>query len=862
MSPFPCSAPPRPGPRGGFRRALCLVGLPAALLCLFSSTMFAAPYAPEAPYGEAYLAGRYAEAVAIAEGAFSEKLGVVPPEWIADHAELLFVVGRYDEAIAEMGDAVRRVYEPVYTVRLAEMYRAVGKLDDANQAIDLAIQQSQRGYRQENSRENLLAMGRVARLQGENPRRILQIYQERLLGRFPDFAPGFEAAGEIALEGYGYDLAEKYFLEALKLDGTRQDALAGLAATYHRSGDPRFDEVRAKLEALNPNHPRLLCLVIERLLTAGESDAATAQLDKLLAVNPLHFEGLAWLAAAAFLDGDTAQQEATLAKLAELRPGSAEGHRVVAELAARRYRFDEAIALLRAGLQLEPENRQAKASLGLNLLRTGADATGRVLLEEVFAEDAFNLQVYNMLEVMDSLDGFATLTTPDFEVRLPPLEAAVMGDALKELLGEALQRYGAEYATEMKRPVAVQLFDDHDEFMVRSVGLPGNPGHLGICFGNLVTLDSPRARPPRTMNWRSVLWHEFVHVITLQKTKNRIPRWLSEGISVYEEGQRDPAWGQPLDPEFAPLLKEGAWPGVESLEALFVSPETPLHLMLGYYLAGEFVETYVAAYGKPALVSALDAIGAGTPAEEALLVAAGTDRAGLNTRFAEHLTIACAPLKHLAVTPAPEAAAALLDLSDGAFTKAMDAGFAAQAAGDVDTAIAQFEAAAALYPAFPGEANPLRQLALIQATRGDPAAWTAAVKRLQQVDPTAYDETRPLLLALAKQADWPAVIELGQWCFGIDPFDLEVHEARRSAQAALGDHEGLLKTLDILMAIDPTKGDDFRLAKAALLLDLSRNDEARTVLLALLEAYPEFREAQELLLRLHSEVEVASDEAS
>ena len=38
-----------------------------------------------------------------------------------------------------------------------------------------------------------------------------------------------------------------------------------------------------------------------------------------------------------------------------------------------------------------------------------------------------------------------------------------------------------------------------------------------------------------------VLWHEFAHVITLTATKNRMPRWLSEGISVYEERQAQPA---------------------------------------------------------------------------------------------------------------------------------------------------------------------------------------------------------------------------------------------------------------------------------------------------------------------------------
>ena len=59
------------------------------------------------------------------------------------------------------------------------------------------------------------------------------------------------------------------------------------------------------------------------------------------------------------------------------------------------------------------------------------------------------------------------------------------------------------------------------------------------------------------MDWRQVLWHEFVHVITLQKTGNRLPRWLSEGISVYEETRRDSAWGQRLDDSFAAVIAQG-----------------------------------------------------------------------------------------------------------------------------------------------------------------------------------------------------------------------------------------------------------------------------------------------------------------
>jgi tetratricopeptide (TPR) repeat protein len=361
------------------------------------------------------------------------------------------------------------------------------------------------------------------------------------------------------------------------------------------------------------------------------------------------------------------------------------------------------------------------------------------------------------------------------------------------------------------------------------------------------------------MNWRSVLWHEFVHVITLQKTNNRIPRWLSEGISVYEEVQRDPAWGQSLDPEFQPLLDANAWPGVESLEAYFVRPETPLHLMLGYFLAGEFVEAYVAAHGKPALVAALDAIATGTDAEEALLVAAGVDRAGLNAEFGAHLAIVCAPFAHLVPPPAPLKGLNFLATEKGALAEAMEAAALAQSTGNMDEAIVHLEKAAALYPDFPGEGNPLRQLARIQAERGDCAAWGEAVKRLQQQDPTAYAETKAYLFSASEIADWPTVLALSDWCFGVDPFDGEVHRARRSALMATGDRESLLKSLDALIAVDDARADDFRLEKAGVLLDLARRDEARSLLLALLENYPEFRAAQELLLRLHEETEELPD---
>ena len=96
----------------------------------------------------------------------------------------------------------------------------------------------------------------------------------------------------------------------------------------------------------------------------------------------------------------------------------------------------------------------------------------------------------------------------------------------------------------------------HDDFAVRNLGLPGMIGALGACFGRVVTMDSPKARPPGEFSWQATLWHEIAHVITLQMSKQRVPRWLTEGISVYEEAQARPEWGRDMEVPFAAALEQ------------------------------------------------------------------------------------------------------------------------------------------------------------------------------------------------------------------------------------------------------------------------------------------------------------------
>ena len=100
----------------------------------------------------------------------------------------------------------------------------------------------------------------------------------------------------------------------------------------------------------------------------------------------------------------------------------------------------------------------------------------------------------------------------------------------------------------------VEIFPQHKEFAVRTFGLPGADGLLGVCFGRVITANSPASQGDHPSNWEAVLWHEFCHVVTLVKTHNKMPRWLSEGISVYEEGCEDPTWGTKLNPRFRAMI--------------------------------------------------------------------------------------------------------------------------------------------------------------------------------------------------------------------------------------------------------------------------------------------------------------------
>src|SRR5262249_51818172 len=143
-------------------------------------------------------------------------------------------------------------------------------------------------------------------------------------------------------------------------------------------------------------------------------------------------------------------------------------------------------------------------------------------------------------------------------------------------------------------------------------------GYLGVCFGTVITANSPASQKEHPANWQAVLWHEYCHVVTLELTRHRIPRWLSEGISVYEEQQANPAWGQHMNPEFRKRILAGRLPPIRQLSGAFLQPETPRDLQFAYYQSSLVVKFLVEHYGFPVLQKVLHDLAAGVPLDQAL----------------------------------------------------------------------------------------------------------------------------------------------------------------------------------------------------------------------------------------------------
>src|SRR5207247_2581358 len=289
----------------------------------------------------------------------------------------------------------------------------------------------------------------------------------------------------------------------------------------------------------------------------------------------------------------------------------------------RNYRCGEGSAYQRRALRCDVGCVPAKIQLAQDLLRLGQEDEGWQRGDEVHQRDGYDVTAYNLVTLRETLAKFQTVTNHDFVVRMSRREAAIYGDRVLDLLQRARACLLDKYGVSLDQPTIVEIFPEQKDFAVRTFGMPDNPGFLGVCFGHVVTANSPASQAAHPANWQAVLWHEFCHVITLQLTRNKMPRWLSEGISVYEESQENPTWGQAMTPRYREMILGDDLTPVGKLSAAFLSPKSDLHLQFAYYESSLVVEYLVQRFRFGSLKQILHDLGEG--ADMNVAIAAHTE---------------------------------------------------------------------------------------------------------------------------------------------------------------------------------------------------------------------------------------------
>ena len=392
--------------------------------------------------------------------------------------------------------------------------------------------------------------------------------------------------GRIYQDKFNFPDARKSFREALGENPSFADARVAMAENYledFQVGTGRFDLAEKQLKKaleVNPAHPGAHAALGSLWLTDGNLSRARKSFEKSLAVNPANLQVRGLLAACAYLQSDEESFKEQAAVALKLNRECAEFYHTVAQAIEKRFRYEDAARMSEKALALNPDYWPAFHTLGINLLRMGQEEKARFYLDKSFKEDPFNIYVFNTRMLLRHMDkGHRELKKGNLVLKLPKADYEILKTYLVPLLEEAYEKLQKRYRVELEPPVYIEVFSNHKWFSARIVGLGGFPA-TGACFGNLVALTTPKALP---QNWGVVAWHEFAHVITLHATHHRVPRWLTEGLSVFEEGRDHPLWERRFEVELGSAYASGRLLTLAELDFGFSKPKYPMQVLMSYY---------------------------------------------------------------------------------------------------------------------------------------------------------------------------------------------------------------------------------------------------------------------------------------
>jgi tetratricopeptide (TPR) repeat protein len=852
-----------------------MLGVVVALTALATDT----PAADVKEAQQQLISGNYSTCITQARAALTERED--HEDWNLLLSRALLATGRYEEALHAITNALQQAR---WSIRVRwqarEVFQSNGQADRAREMVESVLRTIQGQPRSFRDAPNLVVLGQAALLANADPKKVLDTVFEAARKDDPKNRDVYLSMGNLALEKHDYALAAKHFNAGLKELPGDPDLQFGLAQAYAPSDPALMQTALETALSRNSNHVGCLMLLAEYNMDGEDYDAAERYLARVDAVNPFCPDAWAYRAVLAHLHNQPEGEETARKAALKFWRDNPRVDYLIGHKLSQYYRFAEGSAHQRQALEFDSDYLPAKGQLAQDLLRLGQEQEGWQLTEEVQKQDGYDVEAFNLSALHEAMKKYVTLTNRNFIVRMQAREAAVYGQRVLDLLERARTNLCAKYGMELRQPTLVEMFAEQKDFAVRTFGMPGNPGYLGVSFGSVVTATSPASHPSHSVNWQTVLWHEFCHVVTLQLTKNKMPRWLSEGISVYEERQADPAWGERITPRYREMTLSDDLKPVSKLSAAFLAPRSEAHLQFAYYESSLVVEFIVQRYGMERLKQILSDLGEGVEINQALAKrTVPMDQLETEfTEFAQQKARDLAPGLDWEKPPGLERGAATrlsLRQPRTAETNSSDLDFAEAPAGVTNSeaepgtnfwrlvqraedlveskkwaeAKAPLEKLVKLYPEFIGPDCAYRLLAAAHRELGETNAERQVLAQLAARDDSALGAYRRLMELGAAAKDWPEVAKNAQRYTAVDPLVALPYKYLGQAADELGDTKNGIMAYRAMLALDPADPAEvhFKLAK---LLQKEGNPEAKRQVLEALEEAPRYREALKLLLEI------------
>jgi len=626
--------------------------------------------------------------------------------------------------------------------------------------------------------------------------------------------------------------AADLFREALEKEPSNAEAYLGLARVSSDVFDGKAAEYAAKAIEFDPKLAEAHEFLADLALANDDRDAASAEADKAIA---LANDALDAMAAHAALDliADRSPNE-WFAKIAAINPGYGEGYTRVARQLEMHYRYEGAVTYYRKAIEADPRLWAAHSALGIDLMRLGKEDEPLKELELSYNNDYRDAATVNSLRLLDSYKNFVTFRDTTTILKLNKTEAELLLPYMQAELHKILATYEKKYKMKLPGPVQVEVYPDHEDFAVRTSGMPGL-GALGVTFGEVVAMDSPSARKPGDFNWGATLWHEMSHVFILTATNHRVPRWFTEGLAVHEEGERSAEWRNNPTPEVLVAIRDKKLLPVDKLDRGFVYPEYPSQVIVSYFQAGSICDFVKAKWGEEKLLDMVHS-------------------------YAKLLTTPQVVQQDLGLASAEfdKQYLAWLDSRYGAEAARFDEWraklktlVAAAEQKQYDKVLQQGPAILAMFPEYVSDANVYELMADADKFVGDARSEAAVLIEYEHAggqQPALLKRLATLEETGGKESEAEATLERINYIYPVK--DEELHRRIGDLLYAEKNYDGAIREYGARVASNPLDkaGAEFNLAQAY--YASGQKDKAQESVLAALETAPGYRPAQKLLLEL------------